>query len=90
MKRTLIATTVLLSGLAAAPAFASEDCNVAKADWQPREALRQQLEAKGWDVKRLKTEDGCYEAYAIDEKGNRVEAYFNPMTLAMIKRDDED
>jgi len=55
------------------------------AEWQPREALQQKLQAAGWNVKKLKTEDGCYEAYAIDDKGRRVEAYFDPKTLETVK-----
>jgi len=54
-------------------------------DWQSREALQQKLEADGWKVNRIKTDDGCYEAYAIDEKGQRIEAYFNPKTFKIVK-----
>jgi hypothetical protein len=32
-------------------------------------------------VRSIKSEDGCYEAYATDAQGNKVEAYFNPKTL---------
>ena len=55
-----------------------------EADWQSQETLKQQLTAKGWQVRRIKVDGGCYEAYALDEKGNRVEAYFDPKTLEFI------
>ena len=53
-------------------------------DWQAAEVLVKQLEAKGWRVNRVKVDGGCYEVYAIDEKGARVEAYFHPKTLEPV------
>jgi hypothetical protein len=85
MNRMIFVTAAVIGTLAAGTAFAGERCNVPKADWQPREALQQKLEDAGWQVKRIKTEDGCYEAYALDGKGRRVEAYFHPQTLEAVK-----
>jgi hypothetical protein len=80
MKRTLLlasAFTMIASGAA----LASESCSVPKAEWQPEQALRQKLENEGWKIKRIEIDDGCYEVYAIDGKGQRAETYFNPKTL---------
>lgn len=52
--------------------------------WQPQEKLEKQLTEKGWKVRRIKEDGGCYEVYAFDEKGERVEAYFHPKTLALV------
>ncbi|GMW06829.1 MAG: PepSY domain-containing protein [Gammaproteobacteria bacterium] len=52
--------------------------------WQPQETLKQQLTEKGWTVNRIKVDGGCYEVYALDENGERVEAYFHPQTLARV------
>ncbi len=91
MKRTLLATVVALGTVGGATAgLASDGCNVPMADWQPREALQQKLEADGWQVNRIKTDDGCYEAYAIDDAGRRVEAYFNPQTFEVVQLEVED
>ena len=49
--------------------------------WQPREKLEQILAGKGWKVRRIKEDGGCYEVYALNDKGRRVEAYFHPVTL---------
>jgi len=49
--------------------------------WKPKEELTKMLEAKGWKVRMIKPDGGCYEVYALDEKGERVEAYFHPVTL---------
>lgn len=86
MKSILFAAAAAAVGvLGAGAAFAAEKCNVPLADWQPRQALEKKLQAEGWKVKRLKTEDGCYEVYGLDRQGRRVEAYFNPKTLQVVK-----
>jgi hypothetical protein len=52
--------------------------------WQPQGKLEQMLKDKGWQVRRVKEDGGCYEVYALDDKGQRVEAYFHPVTLAPV------
>ena len=39
---------------------------------------------EGNEIRRIKIDGGCYEVYAITEKGERVEAYFHPLTLAPV------
>ena len=92
MIRTLFVTAFALGTLTAGAALASENhgCNVPMAQWQPQEALQSKLESEGWKVRRIKTEDGCYEAYAINSKGERVEAVFDPKTFKLVKMEDED
>jgi hypothetical protein len=92
MIRTLFVTAFALGTLTAGTALASEDhgCTAPMAEWQPREALQTKLEGEGWKVRRIKTEDGCYEAYAINDKGERVEAVFDPKTFQLVKMEDED
>jgi hypothetical protein len=52
--------------------------------WQPQEKLTAMLKEKGWQVRNVKVDGGCYEVYALDEKGERVEAYFHPVTLERV------
>ncbi len=52
--------------------------------WQPQAKLEAQLKEKGWQVRRIKIDGGCYEVYALNEKGEKVEAYFHPKTLAPV------
>ncbi len=88
MKPTLI-MAILFAVLGSTAVLASDDeyCNVPVADWQPREALQKKLEGDGWKVRRIKSDDGCYEVYAIDDKGRRIEAAYNPKTFEMIKHE---
>jgi hypothetical protein len=55
-----------------------------RATWQPPEKLARMLVEKGWQIRRIKEDGGCYEVYALNEKGERVEAYFHPQTLAPV------
>jgi hypothetical protein len=84
MTRTLSIIVAILAISGAGAAIASDDCNVPMTHWQPREALQLKLEADGWQVRRIKADDGCYEADAIDEKGRRVEASFDPQTFELV------
>jgi hypothetical protein len=73
----LIGTQSLATGLATCDSGPQET-------WQPQAALEKQLTDKGWQIRRIKIDGGCYEVYAIDEKGQKVEAYFHPKTLAPV------
>ncbi len=81
MNATLFASAGLACALASQPLLANDDCLDPVADWQPRDVLRQQLEGHGWDVRRIKVDDGCYQVRATDRKGNPVEATFAPASL---------
>ena len=86
-KQTSVVT--LIAVLTAGSAAASNLCNVPDAERQPVEALQQKLESEGWQVRRIKIDDGCYEAYAMTETGQRVEAYFDPRTFELLKSEAE-
>ncbi|MEN9538817.1 MAG: hypothetical protein RLZZ126_1052 [Pseudomonadota bacterium] len=55
-----------------------------KSGWQPVEKLEAQLKEKGYTVRRIKEDGGCYEAYVLDDKNQRAELYFHPVTLAPV------
>jgi hypothetical protein len=55
-----------------------------KSGWQPVEKLENQLKEKGYTVRRIKEDGGCYEVYALNEKGERGEFYFHPVTLEPV------
>jgi hypothetical protein len=85
MNRILIITAIVVGALASGPGFAEEaECNVPTTEWQPEEALRQKLEYAGWEIRRIKTDNGCYEVYGFDKDGHRMETYFDPKTLAAV------
>lgn len=87
MKNTIIkialASSVLLGSTNAV--MADDMCSVPEADRQPIAALEAKLVADGWTIKNMKVDDGCYEAYAINAEGQKVEAYFDPKTFEIVK-----
>jgi hypothetical protein len=85
MKHSLfvVAATCVLSSNVFATGLATCDSGP-KETWQSQEKLQEQLTAKGWQVRRIKIDGGCYEVYALNEKGEQVEAYFHPKTLASV------
>lgn len=86
MRKSLVLSAFV--GLAAAgQAFATglATCDSGPEDqWQPKAELEKRLVEKGWEVRRIKVDGGCYEVYALNEKGERVEAYFHPDTLDSV------
>jgi hypothetical protein len=82
----LVSFLVLCLGLAtSANATGLATCDSGpKAQWQPVEKLEKALAEKGWTVRRIKEDGGCYEVYELNEKGERGEYYFHPVTLAPV------
>jgi hypothetical protein len=79
----LLAALVFAGASAHATGLATCDSGP-KEGWQPQIKLEQMLKEKGWTVRRVKEDGGCYEVYGLDDKGQRVEAYFHPVTLAPV------
>lgn len=85
MKTLLLASTALVATLGAGMSLADDDCHDPVADWQPKETLQQHVEAKGWEVRKIKVDDGCYEVKGYDQHGNKVEAEYFPASLRLRK-----
>ena len=52
--------------------------------WKSQKALTQKLTKDGWTVRKAKVDGGCYEVYGTTPEGDRVEAYFHPVTLEKL------
>ncbi len=76
---------VLSLGLSAALAEAGDDCDVPVQRWQSREAVMQMAARQGWQVQRLKIDDGCYELRGTDAEGRQFKATIDPETLKPVK-----
>ena len=75
------------AGLAAAPAGATGrmTCNSGpQSAWRSQDQLVRTLTRQGWQVRRTKIDGGCYEVYGTTPKGERVEAYFHPVTFRKL------
>ncbi|MDO9293728.1 MAG: PepSY domain-containing protein [Hydrogenophaga sp.] len=76
---------VLSLGLTALPTWADDDCDAPLSRWQTREAVRQMAAAQGWQIQRLKIDDGCYEIRGTDAQGRSFKAKIDPETLKVLK-----
>jgi hypothetical protein len=84
MTRLILAATALAI---ASPALATGKmtCNAGpQAKWKSQDALKASLVKQGWQVRKSKVDGGCYEVYGTDPQGNRVEAYFHPVTFEKL------
>ena len=59
-------------------------CETDESAWQSQDALREKLESEGWQVRKTKVDGGCYEVYGTTPEDQRVEAYFDPVTLETL------
>lgn len=82
----LLGSLLPLAGTAAA----SPRCKAPLESWQPREALEDKLRNEGWNVRRIKTDDGCYKVEGLRADGRRVKATFQPDTLTLIREKTRD
>ena len=82
LRRGLLALSL---GLAALPTWADDDCNAPMDRWQSREAVRQMAAQQGWQIQRLKIDDGCYEIRGTDNQGRTFKAKIDPETLKVVK-----
>ena len=87
LRRGLLALAI---GLAVLPTWADDDCNAPMDRWQSREALRQMAARQGWQIQRLKIDDGCYEIRGTDAQGRGFKAKIDPETLKVIKMKQRD
>lgn len=86
MKKLLIAAAIL-STLAAGAAQAEENrscTDAAKDKWMTQDAVKAKAKSMGMDIRRIKLEGSCFEVYAIDSKGAKIEGLFNPATGEMV------
>lgn len=78
--------------LAAQPVWAEDDCDALPETWQPRSAVRALADRNGWQIDKLKIDDGCYEIKGRDVDGRRFKAKLEPATLKVLRmrRDDHE
>lgn len=96
-RRGLLALTVVMAvALAVAfaittrPTLTSDDCDAPVDRWQSREAVRQMATQQGWQIERVKIDDGCYEVRGNDAQGRGFKAKIDPVTLKVLKMKQED
>ena len=85
--------SILILGAAAAVALAAAPASATGAikckagpqkTWKSQKVLETKLTKEGWTVRKSKVDGGCYEVYGTTQEGDRVEAYFHPVSLEKL------
>ena len=85
MLARLILAAAALAVASPALATGKMTCNAGpQKSWKSQAALKANLVKEGWQVRKSKVDGGCYEVYGTDPQGNRVEAYFHPVTFEKL------
>jgi hypothetical protein len=82
-----IAAAAGIAALTATPAAATGavKCQAGpQSGWKTKEALTAMLVKDGWTVRKAKVDGGCYEVYGTTPEGDRVEAYFHPVSFEKL------
>ncbi len=98
MRKTMLTAALALGAAAAmipaiAPAIAGEGrradpyhCRVAPGEARlPAETIRKTLEDLGYRVDRIRMDDGCYDARAVNDSGIPIEARYHPVTGELVR-----
>ena len=79
------ALTVTAASVPPAVATGLYSCDSgARSSWKPTSELEAKIKAEGWQVRRIKEDGGGYEVYGTTPQGQRVEAYYHPVTLEKL------
>lgn len=84
---TAAAAALITTAGLSAPALATGkmSCDAGpESGWKTRAELEASLVGQGWTVKKSKVDGGCYEVYGTTPEGDRVEAYFHPVSLEKL------
>lgn len=82
----LLLTLLLAASAGAASAHGDVKCTTKpQSEWKSHDELAKKLKSEGWQIRRMEATKSCYEVYAKDPKGKRVEAFFDPVTFARVE-----
>ena len=84
MKKSLlvVAATALVGLSGPALAHGNVSCGGGpRSGWKSVAELTRTLTAQGWKVRKAQAEKDCYEVYGATPQGERVEAFFHPVTF---------
>lgn len=85
--RLFISAALIALAVGAVPAAATGviKCNAGPvAGWKAKPLLDAKLIKEGWKVRKSKPDGGCYEVYGTTPEGEKVEAYFHPISLEKL------
>lgn len=85
MRKHTLAAAAFLVFAGSGAAMADDDCHLPMDQWQPREAVQKMAEARGWIVRRIRVDDGCYQIRGTGENGRNIKVKVDPGSLEIVK-----
>lgn len=79
----LLALSIMLAGPAHATGLTTCESGDPKS-WVSQDDLKTRLGKQGWEIAKIKVDGNCYEVYGRTPEGDRVEAYFHPVTMEKL------
>lgn len=67
-----------------------KDCTTEpKENWKTQKEAEDAAKAAGYEVRKSKVEGSCYEVYATDKAGKKFELFYNPVSLELVKTQED-
>ena len=69
------------------PAFAGANdphCDSENGTWMTKEDAKAKAKTMGYDSRKVKTENGCYELYTTDKDGAKMEVFMHPVSGKIV------
>lgn len=90
MRYVLATAMTVLAASASMPASAQRGGDycpkVAQEQMVPVETVEQKVKAMGYEVRRVRFDDGCFKVYITEKaSGGEVEAYYNPANGELVR-----
>jgi hypothetical protein len=85
-KLTTALTLLALSFGAFASTYDGECTNQPQSKWMSPADVKAKFETQGYSVGKVKTGGSCYEVYAKDKNGKKVELFVNPVDASVVGR----
>lgn len=86
--KKLLPAIVAVSALMAANASARADddrCRyVPRAEWRSIEDAVAAVKSKGYEIREIEIDDGCFEVKASGKSGERIKLYLDPVSLEVV------
>ena len=80
-----VLTGLIVIGMSSSVFASSYECNSGpESEWKTKNEAKAVLIAEGYEVRKVKVEDGCYELYTKKD-GKKFEVFINPSTLEITK-----
>ena len=85
-KVALAAALSVLSLGAFASTYDGECTDQPQSKWMSTVDVKARFASQGYDVRKVKTGGSCYEVYANDKDGSKVELFVNPVDASVVGR----